>query len=53
MFVRKKTVKGRDYYYLVKSIRDGDTVRQECLEYIGPKIPSTTELKEIKRRHEK
>ena len=51
MFVRKKTIKGRQYYYLVRSIRDGNCVRQEYLEYIGPNLPSKKQLESIKKKH--
>ena len=34
-FVRRKTIKGHDYYYLVRSQREGDTVRQIHIKYIG------------------
>ena len=53
MFVRKKTIKGREYYYLVRSVRDGDAVRQEYLEYLGPNIPQKKELQRLKRKHSK
>lgn len=51
MFVRKKTVKGREYYYLVKSTRDGNCVRQECVEYLGSKLPSKRELEKLRKKH--
>jgi hypothetical protein len=51
MFVRKKTIKGRQYYYLVRSVRAGDTIRQECLEYLGPKLPPKKELEALKKKH--
>jgi hypothetical protein len=53
MFVRRKKVRGREYYYLVRSVRDGNTVRQEHLEYLGPTLPSKRELSAIKERHVK
>ncbi|MBD3387875.1 MAG: hypothetical protein GF416_02395 [Candidatus Altiarchaeales archaeon] len=51
MFVRKKRVKGREYYYLVRSVREGNDVRQEVIEYLGADLPSKGELAEIKKRH--
>ncbi|PTD94489.1 hypothetical protein C9439_02140 [archaeon SCG-AAA382B04] len=36
-FVRSKNIKGNEYLYLVKSVRNGDSVRQKVLEYLGPK----------------
>jgi hypothetical protein len=51
MFVRRKTVKGRQYFYLVRSVRSGDTVRQQCLEYLGAAMPAKKELERLKRAH--
>lgn len=34
-FVRKKKVKGHDYFYLVRSIREGGSVRQKVIKYLG------------------
>lgn len=36
-FIREKEINGNTYLYLVKSVREEDTVRQEVLKYIGPK----------------
>ena len=35
VFLRKKIIKGRAYYYLVKSVREGDKVKQKCIRYLG------------------
>jgi len=51
MFVRKKTIKGRQYYYLVRSVRDGSTIRQVYLEYIGPAAPTEKQLKKLVKKH--
>ena len=51
MYVRTKKVKGREYYYLVRSVRHGNQVRQENLEYLGPKMPTKKQLEAVKRRH--
>ena len=37
VFIREKEISGNTYLYLVKSIREGDTVRQEVVRYLGPK----------------
>ena len=52
VFVRTKKIKGRDYYYLVKSIRKGNTIKQITLEYLGSEMPSKNEIKKIKKRYE-
>ncbi len=36
-FIREKEISGNTYLYLVKSVREGDSVRQEVLKYLGPK----------------
>ena len=34
-----KTIKGKDYLYLVQSVRDGERVIQKTLKYIGKQRP--------------
>ena len=53
MFVRKKVIKGRGYFYLVRSVRRGSSVRQECLEYLGAKLPSKKEMAAMMKKHSK
>lgn len=38
-FIRKKTVKGKDYYYLVESVREDGKVKQKILQYFGTTLP--------------
>ncbi len=52
MYVRQKTVNGRQYFYLVKSVREGKTVRQKVLKYLGPTRPSKKSMKDIMKKHE-
>jgi len=40
-YIRTKKIKGRTYYYLVKSVREGDRIRQVMLEYLGTEKPDT------------
>lgn len=35
MFIRKKTIGGKTYHYLVKAVRSGDKVQQKVLAYLG------------------
>ena len=35
-FVRIKTIKGNDYLYLVRSVWENGTCRQEHIKYLGP-----------------
>ena len=52
MFVRTKSVRDRNYYYLVESVRIGGTPRQKVIAYLGPKKPTKKELERIKREFE-
>ena len=38
-FVRTKTIKGNQYYYLVENKRVNGRVIQKCLKYLGKKKP--------------
>jgi hypothetical protein len=40
-YVRRKRLKGHDYYYLVASFRQGGKVRTRTLKYLGtsPQVP--------------
>jgi len=39
MFIRVKTIKNKDYYYLVENKRDGDKVKQKVVKYLGTTRP--------------
>ena len=41
-YVRRKRLKGHDYYYLVESYRQDGKVKTRTLKYLGttPKVPS-------------
>ena len=41
-YVRRKRLKGRDYYYLVESYRQDGKVRTRTLQYLGtsPDVPA-------------
>lgn len=53
MFIRKKKVKDREYFYLVKSIREGKKVRQITIKYIGTEIPKNFNLKQLENKKKK
>jgi len=53
VYVRKKVIKGQEYYYLVKSIREKGKVKQITLKYLGKELPSEEELLRIKENLEK
>lgn len=38
-YVRSKNIKGHTYYYEVRSVREGDKVRQEYVRYLGKTAP--------------
>ncbi|MCX6695611.1 MAG: hypothetical protein NTU61_04885 [Candidatus Altiarchaeota archaeon] len=52
MYVRKKRIHGKEYYYLVKSVREGRIVIQKFIEYLGPDMPSKSHLERIMRKAE-
>ncbi len=35
MFIVKKKISGKEYYYLNKSVREGDKVKSVCVAYLG------------------
>jgi hypothetical protein len=53
MFVRSKKINGRQYYYLVRSVRRNGAVRQQCLEYLGPQMPSKRRLQQLIKEYGK
>ena len=52
MFIVKKTISGNDYYYLNKSVREGDRVISKTVAYLG-KDKDMAEIKaeEFKKKH--
>lgn len=51
VYIRSKKIKGNLYYYLVKSIREGDRVKQITLDYLGTEKPSSSEFIRLKKRY--
>lgn len=47
-FIRRKIVKGKTYYYVVKSYKDNGRVKQKVLYYIGT---ADNLLKKLKVKH--
>jgi len=50
-YIRTKKIKGRTYYYLVKSVREGDRIRQVMLEYLGTEKPDTEKTGKQPKKH--
>ncbi len=50
VFIREKRIKGKAYYYLVKSVREHAGVRQKIIQYLGSEKPSEDEIRRLKRR---
>jgi len=46
-FVRVKYIKGRPYYYLVKSVRIAGKVKQKIIKYLGTRKPRGDSLSKI------
>ncbi len=40
MFIRAKTIKGKNYYYLVENKREGEKVKQKVIRYLGTTKPN-------------
>jgi hypothetical protein len=49
MYVRKKTVKGRDYYQIVTGVRDGERVQQRIVLALGTTPDPRAALKGMER----
>ncbi len=47
VYLRKKAIKGKEYFYLVHSIRENNN-HKKIERYIGPKEPNKTELSKLK-----
>jgi len=47
-FIRRKKVKGKTYYYVVKSYKDKGKVKQKVLYYIGT---ADNLLRKLKVKH--
>lgn len=47
-FIRKKKVKGKNYYYIVESYKENGAVKQRVLGYIGT---ADNLLKKLKIKH--
>jgi len=53
MFIVKKTINGKDYYYLNKSTREGDKVISKTIAYLGKnKKEAEAKAEEIKKKIE-
>ena len=53
VYVRAKKIKGQTYYYLVKSVREGDRVRQVSLEYLGADRPNAQKVRKLEKKYAK
>jgi hypothetical protein len=49
-YIRAKKIKGGTYYYLVKTVREKERVRQVVLQYLGTEKPTSAQLKKIIRK---
>ena len=46
-FLRKKVVKGNEYWYLVENQREGKGVKQTILHYFGKDKPTPEEVERV------
>jgi hypothetical protein len=51
VYVRGKKIKGQTYYYLVKSVREGERIRQVSLEYLGAEKPSVEKVRRLGKKY--
>lgn len=51
-YVRRKRLKGHDYYYLVESFRQAGKVKTRTLKYLGrtPQVPAKYQCLQASRR---
>ena len=51
-YIKRKKIKGRIYYYLAESYREGSKVKTRTLKYLGTELPAkaTTRHSPIRRR---
>jgi hypothetical protein len=52
VYVRSKKIKGLTYYYLVKSVREGERIRQVSLEYLGADKPNAQKVRKLGKKYE-
>ncbi len=51
MYITKKTIKGKDYYYLRKSVREGEKVKSVNVAYLGKDLnEAKKKMEEIVRK---
>jgi hypothetical protein len=51
--VKRKRIRGNEYYYLVHNYRQSGKVKTRTLEYLGKKPPSAETLARLREKHSK
>jgi len=51
--VKRKRIRGNEYYYLVHNYRQGGKVKTRTLEYLGTQPPTAQELAQLREKHSK
>jgi len=51
--VKRKRIRGNEYYYLVHNYRRGGKVKTRTLEYLGKEPPTAQELARLREKHSK
>lgn len=51
VYVRAKKIKGRTYYYLVRSVREGNRIRQVSLKYLGTDKPGREKARSLAKKY--
>ena len=52
MYVEKKRISGKDYYYLKASVRKGDKVTTKTIAYLGKGDKNKEEIEQAVKKHE-
>ena len=51
--VKRKRIRGNEYYYLVHNYRQSGKVKTRMLEYLGKEPPSAETLARLREKHSK
>lgn len=50
-YLKRKMIRGNEYYYLAHNYRCGGKVKTKTLEYIGTQPPSPEQLARMKQKY--
>lgn len=50
-YIKRKRIKGRDYYYLVRTYRQGGKVKTQTLRYLGTRRPDRGDERTLREQN--